>query len=1051
MKKMLVILLSLMFVSCSLFVTQVPSVPEETTKKDETASIQAPVIQEELRGAWVTRFAYADSDPDSMKMKIINSIKNVSAGNFNAVFFQLRGQCETFYPSPYEPWSKLLNFKNPGFDPAKLAIEEAHKRGLKFYAYVNLLPMWNEPISPKDSSHLFYQHGPETLDNWTLMAKSEEDQANTSYFYLNPAHPAVKTYLKKVIRHLVKNYDIDGLHFDRIRYPGANYLYDEYSAKTFLQDSLDSSITKEEWARKQLTDLVEDVVVEAMSVKPYLVNSAATWGLYRTDDMAGYEEFGSGYARYYQDAIDWLDRGIVDFITPMIYWDMENPLPNFNDLWLDFKERTANYEWIFPGLRIYDCDWIENGETAKQIDFVRNNGGRGTVMFAIGAENDKRIDMIRDSIYTEKISIPSNLKRLRANQFCQLSFDNDKKVNLIDFFRTKTPDSEGEFGLIMKRKPDTLRAVANGDTLAVSTQFWAIPYNYKILSDSTYTRQKPWVEIRKMPSKITKRNKFPFLFKSDCPAKVYINENSVKQYKTGVFFDMVDLNEGANRIAAKVEYPDKSTAIFCDEYFYKKVPAQRDTFPLWIDEKSFEPAQNLELLPSDDIVVSFKASAGQKAKLIVGDFEQYFVRQDFDDYSHYEALLPGRKLPKNKELKLNIQLSGSKGEQLSYSPRITIIIRDLEDFPIVQTIDKNAVLYYTLGQIRLGGPIRAEYKPGVMMKTSGKFGDNYRIRLSGIEEGFITANEVKILKNRVATPGYFITSMSCRPSKDADVVRIPYRENVPFAVYPEPEQNRIVVALYGVKTTSTWITHLQGRKIIDKVTWQQTSPETYSIYVNLKDAKIWGYDLIRNKRSLELKVKYPPKYNVKTKKPLKGLKIAIEAGHGGSNLGAVGLSGLLEKDINLSLAQMLGDICKTKGAEVFQVRGGDDYMYLGVKRDSSLHSNSDLHISIHANAGGTYNGYLGASGTSTYWHNPFWAPFAEKVYDNLLKMKLIEFGVVGSFNYKVTRMSEMPSILVEQAFLSNAEDEEKLADPKFRREMAQKIYDGIIDYLEYMK
>ena len=61
------------------------------------------------------------------------------------------------------------------------------------------------------------------------------------------------------------------------------------------------------------------------------------------------------------------------------------------------------------------------------------------------------------------------------------------------------------------------------------------------------------------------------------------------------------------------------------------------------------------------------------------------------------------------------------------------------------------------------------------------------------------------------------------------------------------------------------------------------------------------------------------------------------------------------------------------------------------------------------------------------------------------------FGVIGSFNYTVIRVSQMPSILVEQAFMTHAEDEEKLADPQFRQQMAQKIYEGIVDYLKYMK
>jgi N-acetylmuramoyl-L-alanine amidase len=198
-----------------------------------------------------------------------------------------------------------------------------------------------------------------------------------------------------------------------------------------------------------------------------------------------------------------------------------------------------------------------------------------------------------------------------------------------------------------------------------------------------------------------------------------------------------------------------------------------------------------------------------------------------------------------------------------------------------------------------------------------------------------------------------------------------------------------------------------------------------------------------------LRVKYPPVYDLAAEKPLTGLKIAIEAGHGGDNTGAIGLSGLVEKDINLDLSFRLGELCASMGAEVIQVRDSDKYMLLTDKRRIAIESGADMLISIHANAGG--RGYLSVAGTSTYWHNPFWAPLAQVIYDRLLETGLTEFGVVGSFNYTVTRASQLPAILVEQAFMSHAEDEEKLADPAFRQLEAEKICAGIIDYLGMMQ
>ncbi|HDZ42153.1 MAG TPA: N-acetylmuramoyl-L-alanine amidase [Bacteroidetes bacterium] len=158
------------------------------------------------------------------------------------------------------------------------------------------------------------------------------------------------------------------------------------------------------------------------------------------------------------------------------------------------------------------------------------------------------------------------------------------------------------------------------------------------------------------------------------------------------------------------------------------------------------------------------------------------------------------------------------------------------------------------------------------------------------------------------------------------------------------------------------------------------------------------------------------------------------------------LSGLAEKDINLDLSFRLGELCSQMGAEVVQVRDSDIDMSLEDKRDIAVSSGADMLISIHAIAGG--RGYRSVDGTSTYWHNPFRAPLGHVIYDRLLKLELDEFGVVGSFNYTLTRVSQMPSVLVEQAFLSHAEDKERLAGPVSRQQMVQKIYEGILDFLQ---
>ncbi len=1018
-----------------------------------------PEIKEELRGIWVTRFDWVDADPELCKDRIKRIFKNIEDTRFNAVFFQVRGQAETLYPSPFEPWSVLFDYRDPGFDPLNLAIEEAHKYGLKFYAYVNLLPLWGSEQPPADSSHLYFKHGPGAMpdDSWVCYDVTGNPMALNEYYYLNPALPAVKSYLKKVVVHLVSNYDLDGIHFDRIRYPGPEYLYDPWSVKHFLSDSTSFGWSRPEWARQQLTDLVEDVVAEALLYKPYLSVSAATWGLYRTDDIKNYTHFRSGYEHYYQDAIAWLDRGIMDFIVPMIYWDIYDPTPNFHELWSDFKVRSDESRNIFPGLIVRD-GWLRDGETASQIHFIRKNTGFGHVLFSYRAIEGPGSDILKNILYPNKVPVPDHLYRRPANQVFSISFpaaffpDGENVIASVKgIHRYHLPDQDGKVDFIFPMKPDTLKILAGGQSYSLVTDDWAPPFRFFLDENNRISKSKPLIEYRGSLARTVSNPVYYPLFKTAYPAFVEINNTAVKVYKTGVFFDEISLKEGPNRIRAGVISKDTLSTFYEHEIVYEK-PTPGKSLPLWIDEQSIAPSADHTLLPGDVVRIQFNGSRGQAASLVLkpGGREIKFSRYDFNDYSSYQTDLPFRIL--NPGITATIRLhSPGQNSALEIPVNAKLNVLNSDGFPMIKTSQRNAPLEYSLGPIRLGSPVIAEYDTGIVMKVNGIIGDYFRVELDRVTGGYIHSRYVERLPEGTVRPGYFVQAVTSSPSAKADIINIPFPEPVPYAVFPDPENKRIRISLFGVQSSSTWNVHKTYLKYIDRITWEQVTPETYQVILHLNTSKIWGYTLKAKGSVLEFRLNHAPDRTLADSlQPFRGLKIAIEAGHGGTSTGARGLSGMLEKDINLDLALRLEQICKRSGVEVLQVRDSDKTMSLDRKRAIIEASDAHLLVSVHANSGNTSRGYLRVAGTSTYYHNPFWAPFANLVYDRLLDLDLDEFGVVGSFNYKVTRMSSRPAILVEQAFMSHAEDEEKLYSEEFRQAMAEKIFEGIIDYLQYM-
>ncbi len=364
--------------------------------------------------------------------------------------------------------------------------------------------------------------------------------------------------------------------------------------------------------------------------------------------------------------------------------------------------------------------------------------------------------------------------------------------------------------------------------------------------DGSVSRKSPWLEFRKTPPLETNNPSFPILAKTEYPAKAWINDNPVKVYKTGIFFDDVEFEEGPNRVEARIEREDSSSAMYVQEFNFKKVDRTRTNFPLWIDERSIEPNYELQLLEDDIVKIKFDGSKGQKGSVQFLQSDQIFScsREDKDDHSTYTVEIPMRKLEKNVKHKLKLILRASEQtefeDEIEHHTNTTIIVKDIDEYPLVKTSKDNARLTYTLGKIRLGGPMRAEYSPGIVLKTSGKIDYNYRIKLNKIDDAYIDTFFVEELPLGTPEPKYYLSSLFCAPTDSGDIIRIPYPENVPYSIVPEPNQKRILINLYGVETSSTWITHKTGRKLIEQVTWQQTTPETYQIVVNLKHFKNLG-------------------------------------------------------------------------------------------------------------------------------------------------------------------------------------------------------------------
>ena len=643
---------------------------------------------------------------------------------------------------------------------------------------------------------------------------------------------------------------------------------------------------------------------------------------------------------------------------------------------------------------------------------------------------------------------PSQVVALDLSDWLPQAADHQVEVQVDSAVHEATTDASGRVAMFFAARPDTLRLVVAGDSLALETRFWQPPYRFAVGADGSLTRPAPWVELRAAPATATTRDVFEFLGRTDAAARASINDIDAKLYATGVFFDSVALAEGPNRVRLEARWPDGGGLAVYEQQFERRVEPPRAPLPLWIDEKSVTPTDTLVLLPTDVVRLSFRGSPGQRAtaRIRPGGLEIPCQRIDSEHHATYQADLQLARLQAGRRYWVEFRLHEIEGgSQIKYRMPAPIEVRQAHDFPLVITSAPESYVSFSLGAVRLGGPYLAEYPEGVVLQTSGRFGHQHRLRLGPESEGYIHERYVDAAPEGTVTPRYHITTMSASATDSTDVIRLPRPEPVPYVVHSDPDGRRILITLHGVQTSSTWIAHRSGLRFVDKITWRQVDAETYEAAIHLTTDRIWGYDVRPEGGALVVTLRHPPVLGEDGTQPLQGLKVAIEAGHGGSSTGAIGLSGMLERDVNLATARALGDLCRAAGAEVVQLRDGMDGVPYMARRDSVRASGAHVFISIHANAAG--GGFLRAGGTSAFYHDPFWAPLASHIYGHMLELGFGEFGTVGSFNYRPTRMSSVPAVLVEQAFMTHAEDEEFLASEAGQQAIAGKVLAGLLDWL----
>jgi len=325
----------------------------------------------EIRGVWLTTVNGADwPKPEftgniaAQESSLIAILDTLKKANMNTVVLQVRPRGNAFYRSSYEPWAAELTGtlgQYPGWDPLQFALQEAHKRGLELHAWFNVYKVWSGSAPPPFSipQHVVYAH-PE----WAQVYQNE--------WWLDPGIPDVREYLVNVAMDLIRRYDIDGIHFDYIRYPGPKFNDDD------TYQWYGNGMDKNDWRRENINRFVREIYDRATQSKPMLKVGSAPIGVYQS--IPGASSTFTGYGTVFQNARGWLQEGKHDYVAPQIYWDIGNSPedPDFAALVSDWQKNSYGRH-VYVGVAAYKERVY--AELPTQIDTTRALGALGNVYF----------------------------------------------------------------------------------------------------------------------------------------------------------------------------------------------------------------------------------------------------------------------------------------------------------------------------------------------------------------------------------------------------------------------------------------------------------------------------------------------------------------------------------------------------------------------------------------------------------------------------------------------------------------------------------------------
>lgn len=924
--------------------------------------------QDELKGVWIATVRNIDFPSKSgltagnQKAELDKILENAEYMGLNAVFFQVRPTGDALYKSALFPWSKYLTGKqgtanDQDFDPLAYLIEQGHKRGIKIHAWVNPLRLSIDTYSSLDKAiaALSPDHPARKLTD--AMVLSSDGQ-----LYLDPGNPEVIKLINEGVAEIVRNYDVDGIHFDDYFYPSKagfndNVNYEKYKG---------SYISKEDWRRSNIDSLVKSTYDTVKNIKPEVQFGISPFAIWANKDknLEGSDTQGGvqTYYDHYADTKKWVKEAYLDYIAPQIYWNIGFKIADYSvllDWWKNVCSGTSVKLYIgHAAYKINETsqavEWLDPLQIPKQIAMNRaSNAVSGSIFYGY--------QELKDNV----LGIKDKLRGI--------------------YVAGRDPGSS-----IPEDRQLVISQPANGYTTSAS--------------------------------------KVSILGSCDPNEPLYLDGTEIEASQEGYFTLYKDLKVGINAFVfehkgVKTELKVTRKATSSATYQMTKPEFRPGTLT---------PTQSITMKSGQKIIFSCQAPAGAKVWVEIGKYKVNMTTTNKTNSGANGTLTPVKytgtfTVPaytgNERVLSLGkpVFVMEYQGRKITSKQSNSISVQSSRyyKYAVISTTEAEAVART--------GPSDSSSRTTPLINGAADYiigqQNGYYLLRSGI---WTDMDNVKVVNDK-ALPANKITSTSVKTNGSYTELTFKMPVNAIFDV--TASSNTVTLTIYN--TTGRKITAAApASAVYSSASYTSVGGAAKYIFKLRSTDNYFGYYAQYKNGSLIFSLRNAPKISKTGSKPLTGLKVLLDAGHGGTEPGTggpMGKYGLYEKQVNLAIALNARNYLQALGAQVVMTRTTDKTVSLTDRANMIRNEKPDIAVSVHNNAMDVTADYTKHTGLLVLYSKDGGKPAASFIKDQLVADLGRKDSGYRWQSLTVCTVTQSPAILIEGGFMTNPAEYEWLS------------------------